>query len=177
LSTGTCTTATRHSSCSMPTHVCYTSHCTDMTMATFSRGQVLRRSVVLIGVLASQSTWRGLVQWWVMPNIWLHSGTIYFHRWCPFWCYWRRRAGVKGEMLLLLEVQLWMKKGWGQATGYDWCFVFPYSALTLMVGSQKGHPARKKARSTNPKRFSSSTGGGGGFKGNWLTQMHLENGY
>jgi len=49
-----------------------------------------------------------------------------------------------------------------------------FSALTLMVGSQEGCLARKIPCSTNPERFSSGTGGGGGPKGNQLTQAHLE---
>jgi len=46
-----------------------------------------------------------------------------------------------------------------------------FSASTLMVGWQEGHPAHKKLIPLIPRRFYSVTGGGGCPKGNQLTQV------
>jgi len=41
------------------------------------------------------------------------------------WRYWRRRAGVRGALPCQSGIWLWMKNGWGQASGLGQCFVFP----------------------------------------------------
>jgi len=69
-------------------------------------------------------------------------------------CYWCRTASMKGTMPLPSGVQLWIKR-------MKPVLCFPFIGMTLMVGWQEAHPAHKKLHSTNPKRFSSGTGGGG----------------
>ena len=50
----------------------------------------------------------------------------------------------------------------------------PFSALTLMVGWQKGHTSWEIPCSINPLRSSSGTGGEGGPEGELPYQVHLE---
>jgi len=55
--------------------------------------------------------------------------------------YWRWWARIKNNNNTPLPWSVWWSviKGWGQATGWGQCFVFPSSALTLLARWQEGH--------------------------------------
>jgi len=74
---------------------------------------------------------------------------------------WSRKKGRKTVVVIASEslcrgtseMQLWMKKGWGQATSWCQCFVVPPVLWHRWLGDRKGiqPPPTKKPRQLCPK--------------------------
>ena len=75
------------------------------------------------------------------------SDDMYFSLSAVLLWYEHWRAVIKGAMPLPSRVRWWMKKRWGQTTGWESMLPVSFSALTLMVGWQN-------LIYTNPRRFS-----------------------